>query len=209
VRTPLARAGPGRGATSPAPSSRRPTSTNAVAESAPAPASSNSSGHHRSSAYGRIDCAHPIGESHESVPSPTSPAARTMYDAPSTAPTSPYAPPVLWLTCIATTATPANSRPAPPSDAPRAIEPAAGWSSPIIVSATRAASSTFTTVTTTIVAAVGAYRPTTLARTSSLRPLCSSPRVWRPMMNMLASAAVMAPSPPHCQAVSPPTFVTA
>ena len=57
------------------------------------------------------------------------------------------------------------------------------------------------------VAAIGARRPSTLARSSSLRPLCSSPRVWRPTMNMLISAAQIAPIPPHCHAVSPPTLI--
>ena len=55
----------------------------------------------------------------------------------------------------------------------------------------------------------GARRPITLARTSSLRPLCSSPRVWRPTMNMLIRAATTAPNAPHCHATSPPTLVTA
>ena len=70
-------AGPGRGATSPAPSSRRARSANATPTSAGAATSDSASGHQRSPAYGRIACPQPIGESHDSVPSPTSPAARS------------------------------------------------------------------------------------------------------------------------------------
>jgi hypothetical protein len=172
------------------------------------PASRSSSGHQRSSAYGRIAWPQPIGDSQESAPSPTSPAARSPYDAPRTAPTSPYAPPVPSLTCIATAATPAKNRPTAASDAPSAIEPAAGVSAAIITTATAAAMSTCATAVTASAAVSGAARDTTPERTSSLRPLCSSPRVWRPTMNMLISAATTAPNAPHCHATSPPTVVT-
>ena len=73
----LAVAGPGRGATIPAPSSRRARSASAPATSPAAATSDSASGHQRSPANGRIDCAQPIGDSHDSVPSPTSPAARS------------------------------------------------------------------------------------------------------------------------------------
>ena len=63
---------------------------------------------------------------------------------------------MLWLTCMARTATPAKARPTPPSEAPSATEPAAGWPRPIIASAIAAASATFATVTTTSAAAVDA-----------------------------------------------------
>ena len=82
-------------------------------------------------------------------------------------------------------------------------------SAPIITSAVTAPISSWAATATVRAAASGAWRPTTLARTSSLRPLCSSPRVCRPMMNMLMSAATTAPNAPHCHAVSPPTLVTA
>ncbi len=56
-------------------------------------------------------------------------------------------------------------------------------------------------------AATGAKRPTGAAPISSLRPFCSSARVWRPTMNMLISATNAAPKPPICHATSPPTVV--
>ena len=169
----------------------------------------SASGHQRSSAYGRIACPQPIGESHESVPSPTSPAARRANAPPSTAPTSPYAPPVPSLTWTATAATPANSSPTAASEAPSAIDPAAGVSNETITSAVTAPISSWANAVTMSAATSGVARPTTPARTSSLRPLCSSPRVWRPMMNMLIRAATTAPKAPHCHATSPPTLVTA
>ena len=70
-----------------------------------------------------------------------------------------------------------------------------------------APSSSWAAVTTTSAAAIGAKRPTGAARTSSLRPVCSSARVWRPTKNMLMSATNAAPKPPICQATSPPTVV--
>ena len=81
--------GPGRATSSPAPSSRRASSAKATKTSAAVNTRKSASGHQRSSAYGRIAWPQPIGDSHESVPSPTSPAARSAYEAPSTAPTSP------------------------------------------------------------------------------------------------------------------------
>ena len=150
----------------------------------------------------------PIGESQESVPSPTSPAARSRYAPPIAAPVMPYAVAVAWLTCIATAAMPANTTPTPVSDAPSASEPSAGWSSAIIANATTAPIRTCAPVATISAAASGTLRPTGAAPTSSLRPLCSSPRVWRPRKNMLISAANAAPNPPSCHATSPPTVVT-
>ena len=73
-------------------------------------------------------------------------------------------------------------------------------------SATSRPSSSCTAVTTTSATAIGAKRPTGAAPTSSLRPLCSSWRVWRPTKNMLISATNAAPKPPICHATSPPTF---
>ena len=140
---------------------------------------------------------------------PTSPAARSAYAAPTTAPVMPYALDVVWLTCIATAATPVKNRPTPVSDAPNANEPAAGSPKASIVSATAIPTSRFTAATTPSAAAVGARRPTGAARTSSLRPLCSSARVCRPSSSMLISATTTAPKPPHCHATSPPTLVTA
>ena len=78
-----------------------------------------------------------------------------------------------------------------------------------MVSATAAPSSNCAAATTISAAVSGAERPTGAAPTSSLRPLCSSPRVWRPTKNMLISATKAAPKPPSCQATSPPTLVTA
>ena len=95
------------------------------------------------------------------------------------------------------------------SEAPSAIEPATGVSAATITSAVAAPISSCASAATTSAAVSGAARPTTLARTSSLRPLCSSPRVCRPTMNMLISAATTAPKAPHCHATSPPTLVTA
>jgi hypothetical protein len=115
---------------------------------------------------------------------------------------------VPWLTCTATAATPAKNTPTPASEAPRAIEPAAGVSAATITRAVATPISTCANTVTASAAASGAARPTTLARTNSLRPLCSSPRVCRPTMNMLIKAATTAPKAPHCQAVSPPTLVT-
>ena len=76
-----------------------------------------------------------------------------------------------------------------------------------MVSATSAPSRTCAPVTTMSAAVSGAKRPTGAAPISSLRPLCSSPRVWRPTKNMLISATNAAPKPPSCQATSPPTVV--
>jgi hypothetical protein len=110
---------------------------------------------------------------------------------------------------MAMAATPVNSSPTPVSEAPKAIDPGAGCPKPSIVRAMATPTSTLTAATTTSAAAVGARRPTTLARTSSLRPLCSSARVCRPTRNMLIRATTTPPNPPHCQATSPPTLVTA
>ena len=119
-------AGPGRGAMRPAPSSRRARSATAAATSPTVATSISASGHQRSPAYGRIAWPQPIGDSHDSVPSPTSPAARSRYAAPIAPPVIPYIDDVVWLTCAATAATPANTSPTPASEAPSASEPSAG-----------------------------------------------------------------------------------
>ena len=59
-------------------------------------------GHHFSPANGRVFCAHPIGDSHEIVPSPMSPIARSTNDAPRTSPPMPYTTRVFSVTCAAT-----------------------------------------------------------------------------------------------------------
>ena len=117
----------------------------------------------------------------------------------------PYIDELVSLTWAATAATPANTSPTPASEAPSANEPAAGWSTPIITSAVSRPISSWTAPTTTSATATGAKRPTGAARTSSLRPVCSSWRVWRPKKNMLISPTKAAPKAPICQATSPPT----
>ena len=75
--TGLAPGGPGRWGRIPAPSSRRARSAIAPATSTALDATISASGHHCSPAYGRMYWPQPIGDSHDSVPSPTSPAARS------------------------------------------------------------------------------------------------------------------------------------
>ena len=117
----------------------------------------------------------------------------------------PYIDELVSLTCAATAATPANTSPTPASEAPSANDPSAGWSIAIIESATSSPSSNCTAVTTPSATAIVVKRPTGAAPTSSLRPVCSSCRVWRPTKNMLISATIAAPKPPICHAMSPPT----
>ena len=142
------------------------------------------------------------------MPFPTSPAARSRYAAPIAPPVIPYIDEVVWLTCAATAAMPANTSPTPASDAPSAHDPAAGWDSPSMESATSTPSRTCAALATISAAVTGAKRPTGAAPISSLRPSCSSARVWRPTMNMLISATNAAPKPPSCQATSPPTVLS-
>ena len=58
-------------------------------------------------------------------------------------------------------------------------------------------------------AVAGACRPTAEARTSSSRPLSSSARVCRPMMNMLISPTEIAPKAVACQVTCPPMVLSA
>ena len=102
---------PGRGCTSPPPRSRRKAKAHAVTTSATIAATIGRNGHHFSPANGRVFCAHPIGESHEIVPSPMSPTARSTNAAPSTAPAIPYTTRVFSLTCAATSATHREDQP--------------------------------------------------------------------------------------------------
>ena len=68
---------------------------------------------------------------------------------------------------------------------------------------------TLASVATVSAAMPARRRPTPPARTNSSRPLSSSARVWRPMMNMLISPATIAPNAPACQATCPPIVSSA
>ena len=89
-------------------------------------ASNSRKGHHRSPANGRAFWAHPIGENHETVPSPMSPTARSTNAAPSTAPAAPYTTRVFSVTWAARSATPPNKSPIRMNDTPNTNDPAAG-----------------------------------------------------------------------------------
>jgi hypothetical protein len=131
-----------------------------------------------------------MGDSHEIVPVPMSPIARTTYAIPSTAPAMPRAPRLCSVICAVTAVTQANNRPNPPIAAPKSTEPAAGRSWPSMHSAISPPSSVKAPAATMSAAVTGALRPSTVARNSSVRPVSSSARVWRPTRNMPISAII-------------------
>ena len=147
--------------------------------------------HHRSSAKARIACAHPIGDAHDRTPLPTSPTALRTNDTPITAPPSANAARDPLATCAATAATPANTRPAPKIDIPKANDPDTGSPYAIRATALPMATSASAIATPISAAANGAWRPTGAARISSARSDSSSVRVCRTVMNTHMSATPM------------------
>ena len=138
--------------------------------------SGSSSGHHRSSTYGKVRWPQPIGDSQDSVPLPASPAARSTNAAPmASADRTVDARAGSRSTCTATAVSAANVSPTPATAAPTSSEPSTG--SPVpgrrgehhaprrrdwpARPAPRAAAS-------------GAWRPTRAERISSARPVSSS-----------------------------------
>ena len=134
-------------------------------------------GHHRSPANGRGFCDHPMGDSHDSRPSPMSPMARVTKAYPTTAPAIPDATRPFSLICVVTSANAPNTAPIARNDAPKLTEPTAGSPRRMRQAAVATAMTTFMAVTRTSAAAVWACRPRTVARSSSVRPLSSSARV--------------------------------
>ena len=191
-----ARGGPGLGGTRPAPTSRRAARAPAARTRHPVAASIGRNGHHRSPANGRVFCAHPIGENHESVPSPMSPTARNTNDAPSTAPAMPFTTRVFSVICAATRATPVNTSPVSVKETPKVTDPASGSCWPSRAWATAAPTATFMAATVSVAAAVGAWLPTGKERSSSRRPDSSSPRVRLPIISTLIRATTTRPIAP-------------
>jgi hypothetical protein len=87
--------------------------------------------------------------------------------------------------------TPVNARPVAAIPAANTSDP---WTpkpaDPIIAAAIRRPPTRLVINATINVAVSGAERPTTSARISSARPVCSSSRVWRTTSRMLISAAI-------------------
>ena len=155
-------------------------------------ASRSRSGSHRSSTYGAAWAAQPRGEIQESELPPVatmSPRARRAKAAPSTRPASPAAPREWALSWAATAVMPAKARPTSPTAAATTAVPLPGQPLARASAPTTTAAATLVTTATTSAAVSGACRPTTSARTSSERPLCSSNRVCRVTSMMFISAA--------------------
>ncbi|MET0133674.1 MAG: hypothetical protein ABW215_08780 [Kibdelosporangium sp.] len=197
-RPAAASAGPGRGAMSPAPWSRRPTSTCATPTSAAARPSIKRKIHQRLSAYARVCCNQPTGDSQDNQLGPSSPLAsptdRSRNETPSTSEAIPVAVRAFSVSCTATAATAANTIPRMPSDRPATNEPSTGRSWPIIPAAVSSATTMFAPAATSSAAAMGACRPTTVAPISASRPASSSARVCRLTVMMLINATSSAPT---------------
>src|SRR5882757_2460942 len=165
--------------------------------------------HQRSPANGRICCDQPIGLNQDSQRGPSSaaesPAARNRYAAPITIPPIPLAARELELTWTATAVTAEKNHTQPPMPSPIANDPVAG--NPWLARA-RPINSAYTTPApnTTISAAVSlACRPTTPAPSSSCRPVSSSARVCRTVMNTAISPTRTQATAPYFHSVMPPT----
>ena len=159
-------------------------------------AAGSASTHHRSAANGRISSAQPIGDSHVSQPRlwlpPESPTARRKKTTPSTAIDRPRAPLAVPLTCAATAATAAKTRPQPTSPSPNARAPVSGR--PLTVRTATASASTTALAADAMATATAseACRPTAVDPMSSSRPVSSSARVCRTTRKMLIRPAASA-----------------
>ena len=162
-------------------------------------------GHHSSPANGRVFCAQPIGDSHESVPSPTSPSARNRNAAPRRRPPIPYTTRVFSLTCASTRVHAAKNSPNSVNERPNTTDPVAGRPTPSSERVTNAPVTTFMAPTVSSADAGSECRPTARDRTSSARPASSSPRVMRPSMKRLMSPIRINPKVPVWNATCPPT----
>lgn len=120
-----------------------------------------------------------------------SPSARNRNATPRTPPANPAAAREFALSCTVTAVTPANAIPTRPIATPTSIEPAAAYPLAIPSAATTIAAAAFAIAATIRAAVRGACRPTTFARTTSARPLCSSARVCRATRRMFIRAARM------------------
>jgi hypothetical protein len=100
---------------------------------------------------------------------------------------------------------PVNTSPAAPTEAPSRSDPPAG--SPVAVAAAPIASPVATqpTVDSRTAARSGACRPTRAERISSVRPVSSSPRVCRTVVNMAMSAATRTTEKEISNAIAPAT----
>jgi hypothetical protein len=138
--------------------------------------------------------AQPIGDSHDSQLRPppdrllTSPMTRSSQVPPRTPTAIPLAAPAPLVSWAATAPTAANAQPAAASWSPAATDPATGRFWPAMAAATSAARTRLAARVTTSAAARAAWRPTTVAPSSSRRPDSSSVRVWRMTVSMAIRA---------------------
>ena len=126
-----------------------------------------------------------------------------------TAPVSPYAARELLVSCAASNATAASTRPTAAWPAPSPIESAADSGTDTRLRATSIPVAMLATTASRTVAAVVARRPTAAARSISSRPDSSSARVWRTTRNIDISPPTTAPKAVACQATWPPTVLRA
>jgi hypothetical protein len=204
-----AAAGPSRGGSTPAPTSRRAESTKAAAATRPATASAAGTIHHRSPANARIRCTQPIGETSDSHDGPLAPAASpaalsTKARATTDSPIA-RAPPEVSVSWAASAPTPANTIPPAATVSPKANAPDGARSMATSPRAMATATQALAPTVTTRLAVSCACLPTTVEPTSSRRPVSSSTRVWRitvstlttPMTTMAIEVrqATRAPSP--------------
>lgn len=107
----------------------------------------------------------------------------------------PLAAGALSVSCAVRAARVAKSHPTAARLSPSAIEPAGGRPLPISASVATMASARSAANATLRAAASPAWRPTTVAPTSSRRPASSSVRVWRMTVRMLANPTIHRTSP--------------
>jgi len=111
----------------------------------------------------------------------------------------------LSVSCAHTAATAANIQPVSATAAPSASDPAAGSPNSTCTTAIKRPISTQAPNVSATLAAVAAYRPTTVAPSSSSRPASSSPRVCLITAKMASSAAATAQNRPAFQMISEPS----
>jgi len=112
-----------------------------------------------------------------------------MNATPRAAPESPAAVREVVLSCTVTAVIAAQARPVRPIVTPTSAEPSAAYPLPIARPVTISAVAALAIPATIRAAVSGACRPTTLARSTSDRPVCSSALVCRAIRRMFMRAA--------------------
>ncbi len=121
----------------------------------------------------------------------------------------PYIERVLAVSWAAIRAVPVKTQPHRVRPTPRAIESASSRGYDARLAATKMPTTRLASSASLSAAVIGASRPIAAARTSSSRPVSSSARVCRPMMNMLIKPTQIAPKAVDCQVTWPPMVSSA